>query len=40
MEEFEKEDILVEVKEERYPLGEVSILRWVIALIILNCSFL
>ncbi|EGY77440.1 CPBP family intramembrane glutamic endopeptidase [Peptoniphilus indolicus] len=39
MEEFEKEDILVEVKEERYPLGEVSILRWVIALIILNCSF-
>lgn len=40
MENFEKvEPDLVKVVEEKYPLGEVSLYRWIISLIILNSSF-
>lgn len=43
MEEFDnlnKNENLIEIKEERYPLGEVSNFRWLLSLLILNGAFL
>lgn len=33
-------DVLVKIYDEKYPLGEVSNIRWILAMVLLNMSFI